>query len=45
MPFIPTRGQQWPDTANSGASRPIYTCSGCGAQSSSPLNHNHKPGR
>ncbi|WP_255532008.1 hypothetical protein [Planomonospora sp. ID82291] len=35
------RGQQWPAGANSGSSSPLYTCSGCGAQSSSPINHDH----
>ncbi|WP_310717280.1 hypothetical protein [Nonomuraea sp. 3-1Str] len=33
--------QQWPQGANGGQSQPVYTCS-CGAQSTSPINHNHR---
>ena len=31
---------QWPAGANTGPSKPIYTCT-CGAQSSSPITHTH----
>lgn len=31
----------WPKGADDGPKKPIYTCSGCGAQSTSPINHNH----
>lgn len=34
----------WPAGANDGPQKPIYTCS-CGAQSTSPINHNHGAGR
>ncbi len=37
--------QPWPKGSNDGRKRPIYTCPGCGAQSSSPINHNHAGGR
>lgn len=35
-----TRGQQWPAGADDVKTQPLYTCT-CGAQSSSPINHNH----
>lgn len=32
---------EWPKGANEGPKKPVYSCSGCGAISSSPINHNH----
>jgi hypothetical protein len=36
--------QKWPEGANDGYRRqPIYTCSGCGMQSTRPITHDHPP--
>ncbi|MFS1305183.1 hypothetical protein [Streptosporangium longisporum] len=32
---------QWPAGSNSTPAKPTYSCSGCGATSSSPINHDH----
>jgi len=34
--------RQWPKGANDGPKQRTYTCS-CGAVSSSPIRHNHRP--
>lgn len=34
--------EQWPAGANSGPTKPIYTCAVCGAQSSAPISQDRK---
>lgn len=41
----PMNREQWPAGANTQPTKPIYTCAGCGAQSSSPIHHTHRTGR
>ncbi|MEU0517347.1 hypothetical protein [Streptosporangium sp. NPDC006007] len=36
--------EQWPAGANTTPTKPIYTCPGCGAQSSAPITHTHTHG-